>query len=64
MEELRCCPFCQTRHVESAPDGVKLIEREVRPGVIAYQVRCSICKARGPLMASAAGAVRYWNRRK
>lgn len=67
MEELKRCPYCQTGFREDTADGVKLIEKEIRPGdpepVIAYQVICTICHARGPRMASRAAAARYWNRR-
>ena len=67
-EELKRCPYCKTGFSEDAPDGVKLIEKEIRPGepdpVIAYQVVCTGCKARGPRMASRAAAARYWNRGK
>ena len=63
---LKECPYCKTAYTESDMKGVKLLTRERLidgdPG-IAFQVCCTLCKARGPLMASAAGAVRYWNLR-
>ena len=61
---LKECPYCKTAYAEEDQRGVKLLTRE-RPTdgdpVLAFQVCCTLCKARGPLMASAAGAVRYWN---
>lgn len=68
MEELKQCPYCRTSFREEAEDGVKLIEKEIRPGdrdpVISFQVVCTVCHARGPRMASRAAAARYWNRGK
>ena len=62
--KLNPCPYCRSAYIEAAPDGVKvrIIENEWKQ--TAYQVTCSICKARGPRMASEEAAVRYWNRRR
>ena len=50
-EQLESCPYCDSAVKLYGDDGEKI-----------YFVRCGSCHARGPEMASAAAAVRYWNR--
>ena len=65
-ELLKECPYCKTAYTEDGKKGVKIITREFLVDgepALTFQVCCTLCRARGPLVASASGAVRYWNLR-
>lgn len=60
--DIAACPYCRTARSSAS---VGLYERYVTVNGecdLAYFVGCSVCRARGPLLASERGAIYFWNR--